>query len=143
MMCVSLFQMLTFDQWYKIYQELKVSAPEGLVTIFSVSWVWIGGFVFRNIFVGVMVRGFDQATQEKSSGSEDLTELESKPMEFDAIRSDMKILHDNAIENIIPDLGCPIDEDKIIASQPTWWRIEKTLYKVSILIWSVGDRRSL
>jgi cation channel sperm-associated protein 2 len=98
--CVSLFQMLTFDQWYKIYQELKVSAPEGLVTIFSVSWVWIGGFVFRNIFVGVMVRGFDQATQEKSSGSEDLTELDSKPMEFDAIRSDMKILHDNAIENI-------------------------------------------
>lgn len=67
--CVSLFQLLTLDQWYNMYEEFKVSAPNGVVTLYIVSWVWLGGFVFRNIFVGVMVRGFDQASQEKKQST--------------------------------------------------------------------------
>jgi hypothetical protein len=32
-----------------------------VVTTFIVSWVWLGAFVFRNIFVGVIVHGFQKA----------------------------------------------------------------------------------
>ena len=65
---VSLFQLLTLDQWNVIYNSLLQHSdlPLPLVTAFIVSWVWLGAFVFRNIFVGVIVRGFQaRATHDK------------------------------------------------------------------------------
>ena len=42
-----------------VYTDLKAAAglPSFVVTIFVVSWVWLGAFVFRNIFVGTIVHG--------------------------------------------------------------------------------------
>jgi hypothetical protein len=71
---VSLFQLLTLDQWHVIYKDLMAASglPNVVVTIFIVSWVWLGAFVFRNIFVGVIVHGFQQAraTNKGSSDSQ-------------------------------------------------------------------------
>ncbi len=42
-----------------VYTDLKAAAglPSFVVTTFVVSWVWLGAFVFRNIFVGTIVHG--------------------------------------------------------------------------------------
>jgi hypothetical protein len=64
---VSLFQLLTLDQWHATYTVLleKSGLPSAVTTVFIVSWVWLGAFVFRNIFVGVIVNGFQTAKHSK------------------------------------------------------------------------------
>lgn len=59
----TVFQILTFDCWMAMCREIsKVCSP--VVTIlYFVVWVWIGGFVFTNIFVGVLVDQFKQETE--------------------------------------------------------------------------------
>lgn len=51
---ITLFQLFTLDQWYNIYNDLiKVIHPFFAAT-YMLLWVWIGSFVFRNLFVGIM-----------------------------------------------------------------------------------------
>eukprot|EP01043_Picozoa_sp_COSAG02_P019357 COSAG02_NODE_928_length_15853_cov_9.053574_10_plen_882_part_00 len=78
---VSLFQLLTLDQWHVIYKDLMAASglPDVVVTMFIVSWVWLGAFVFRNIFVGVIVHGFQQA-RATNKGSSDSQSTPDKPM---------------------------------------------------------------
>ena len=53
---ITLFQLFTLDQWYKVYNDLvKVVGPAFTCT-YILLWVWIGSFVFRNLFVGIMGR---------------------------------------------------------------------------------------
>ncbi len=51
---ITLFQIFTLDQWYVIYNDLiKVIHPVFACT-YILLWVWIGAFLFRNLFVGIM-----------------------------------------------------------------------------------------
>ncbi len=51
---ITLFQLFTLDQWYRIYNDLiKVIHPAFACT-YILLWVWIGAFLFRNLFVGIM-----------------------------------------------------------------------------------------
>jgi len=64
----TLFQLLTLDQWYNIAKEISsIPTINSLVTIcYFVVWVALGAFIFRNIFIGVMVRNFQNISQELS-----------------------------------------------------------------------------
>lgn len=62
---MTLFQLLTLDQWYNISQDISKEVDSYLVGIVCFLWVIIGAFVFRNIFVGVMVKKFDEMSQEE------------------------------------------------------------------------------
>mmetsp|Transcript_42260 Transcript_42260/g.68537 ORF Transcript_42260/g.68537 Transcript_42260/m.68537 type:complete len:461 (-) Transcript_42260:161-1543(-) len=56
---LSLFQLLTLDQWYNIANEISSHTAIPIISLaFFVTWVWIGAFIFRNIFIGVMVKNF-------------------------------------------------------------------------------------
>eukprot|EP00735_Rhodelphis_limneticus_P014542 TRINITY_DN8580_c0_g1::TRINITY_DN8580_c0_g1_i1::g.8615::m.8615 TRINITY_DN8580_c0_g1::TRINITY_DN8580_c0_g1_i1::g.8615 ORF type:complete len:733 (+),score=135.83,sp/A2ARP9/CTSR2_MOUSE/35.24/1e-54,Ion_trans/PF00520.26/2.2e-29,RhoGAP/PF00620.22/0.035,RhoGAP/PF00620.22/1e+03,DUF1018/PF06252.7/12,DUF1018/PF06252.7/8.2 TRINITY_DN8580_c0_g1_i1:22-2220(+) len=55
---MTLFQLLTLDQWYNMYRDYTKVVPGITTLLFYITWVWLGAFVFRNIFVGVMVRNF-------------------------------------------------------------------------------------
>ncbi len=48
------FQLLTFDDWLNISADLTKKINSAVVYIYIISWVFLGGFVFRNVFVGVM-----------------------------------------------------------------------------------------
>ncbi|XP_015753936.1 PREDICTED: cation channel sperm-associated protein 2-like [Acropora digitifera] len=55
---VTLFQLFTLDHWYDILRDLiKVSNPIA-VEVYIILWLCIGAFIFRNIFVGIMVMNF-------------------------------------------------------------------------------------
>jgi cation channel sperm-associated protein 2 len=56
---ITLFQILTLDQWFVIQADIQKAVNPTVVVCFFVFWVWIGAFVFRNVFVGVMVKKFD------------------------------------------------------------------------------------
>ena len=48
------FQLLTFDDWLNVTSDLTKKINTAVVYIYVISWVFLGGFVFRNVFVGVM-----------------------------------------------------------------------------------------
>lgn len=60
---MSLFQLLTLDQWDVINQELTKYSDATGTAIFIILWVMLGAFIFRNIFVGVMVQNFDRISE--------------------------------------------------------------------------------
>jgi cation channel sperm-associated protein 2 len=51
---VTLFQLLTLDQWYIMQRDVERVVHPALTIVFFLFWVWLGGLVFRNVFVGVM-----------------------------------------------------------------------------------------
>ena len=51
---ITLFQLFTLDQWYKIYNDLIKVSSMAFTCTYIILWVWIGSFVFRNLFVGIM-----------------------------------------------------------------------------------------
>ncbi|KAJ3220425.1 Cation channel sperm-associated protein 2 [Clydaea vesicula] len=55
LMC--LFQLLTLDKWDNVTNPV-------LSYIYIISWVFLGSFIFRNIFIGVMVNNFDKMSEE-------------------------------------------------------------------------------
>lgn len=57
---ITLFQLLTLDQWYVLQDDIQRVVSPVLVVIFFLVWVWIGAFVFRNVFVGVIVKKFEE-----------------------------------------------------------------------------------
>lgn len=51
---ITLFQLFTLDQWYKIYNDLTKVSNVAITLTYILLWVWIGSFLFRNLFVGIM-----------------------------------------------------------------------------------------
>lgn len=61
---MSLFQMLTLDQWHAVEQDIEKVISPALTMTFFIVWVWVGAFIFRNVFVGVMVSKFDEMSNK-------------------------------------------------------------------------------
>ena len=51
---VSLFQLVTLDSWFRTQADIARVVNPALVVAFFVLWVWIGAFIFRNIFIGIL-----------------------------------------------------------------------------------------
>ena len=51
---ITLFQLFTLDQWYKIYNDIIKVQNKVFTCTYILLWVWVGAFVFRNLFVGIM-----------------------------------------------------------------------------------------
>ena len=62
MSLATLFQVFTLDQWYSIEREMQQYTP--FATLFFFVWIFVGAFIFQNIFVGVMVRNFQEINLE-------------------------------------------------------------------------------
>ena len=62
----TLFQLFTLDQWYAINYDIHEKRPEMqfLNSAFFISYIFIGSFIFRNVFVGVMVRYFQDIDKD-------------------------------------------------------------------------------
>ncbi|KAJ3066559.1 hypothetical protein HDU98_010134 [Podochytrium sp. JEL0797] len=60
---ITLFQLLTLDQWESVNKELASIVDPVYSYLYIISWVCLGAFIFRNIFVGVMVNHFHKISQ--------------------------------------------------------------------------------
>ena len=58
----TLFQLMTLDHWLATLTDILIvmrSSYETIITVvFILAWIWIGSFVFKNIFAGIMVNNF-------------------------------------------------------------------------------------
>ena len=48
------FRIMTFDNWDSISSEVATISSPAATYFFFISWIWLGSFIFRNVFVGVM-----------------------------------------------------------------------------------------
>ncbi|KAI8611411.1 Ion transport protein-domain-containing protein [Chytriomyces sp. MP71] len=70
---MTLFQLLTLDQWDALNLDLIKKTESVWTTLFIISWVCLGAFIFRNIFIGVLVNHFhkiSQSLKEQTKASE-------------------------------------------------------------------------
>ena len=51
---LTLFQLFTLDQWVQIYSDLVEVSNQAVTSTYILLWVWVGAFLFRNLFVGIM-----------------------------------------------------------------------------------------
>jgi len=61
---VTLFQLFTMDQWYALLKKLWIDNSKFESTLYIILWVLFGSFIFRNIFVGIMVNNFQDISRE-------------------------------------------------------------------------------
>nr|XP_006817526.1 PREDICTED: cation channel sperm-associated protein 2-like [Saccoglossus kowalevskii] len=54
---VTLFQLFTLDQWYKLLTDMR-KVVDLKATFYVITWICIGSFIFGNIFAGIMVNNF-------------------------------------------------------------------------------------
>ena len=55
---ITLFQLFTLDHWTDVYKDVTVVMGPGVAALYVIFWIIIGSFIFRNIFVGIMVNNF-------------------------------------------------------------------------------------
>ncbi|KAG4087957.1 hypothetical protein H8356DRAFT_1726378 [Neocallimastix lanati (nom. inval.)] len=68
----TLFQLLTFDQWNDMVKEISTIANPIITSAYIIIWTCLGAFIFRNVFVGVMVNNFDKISDEMNEQKADL-----------------------------------------------------------------------
>ncbi|XP_030832241.1 cation channel sperm-associated protein 2-like [Strongylocentrotus purpuratus] len=61
---ITLFQLFTLDQWYKILKDMWKVMGSVAPTFYIMLWICIGSFIFKNLFVGIMVNNFQNIRNE-------------------------------------------------------------------------------
>jgi hypothetical protein len=58
----SVFQLLTIENWGDILiLTFRSSINKFLSTIYLITWIFIGNYVFLNLFLAILIDGFTQA----------------------------------------------------------------------------------
>ncbi|MGH0171794.1 UNVERIFIED_CONTAM: hypothetical protein FKN15_061998 [Acipenser sinensis] len=65
---VTLFILFTMDHWYALLQDTRKVADldQAICGLYIILWLLIGSFIFRNIFVGIMVNNFQMIRNDLS-----------------------------------------------------------------------------
>lgn len=67
---VTLFQLFTLDLYNEVIEELGEEVGYILSVPYVLIWILLGSFIFRNIFVGVMVNSFQTIREMAQRESE-------------------------------------------------------------------------
>ena len=73
---ITLFQLLTLDQWYFIREDYARVIGSAVTNTYFVVWVFLAAFVFRNVFVGVMVKFFEVLQVQRQKDKEELITIQ-------------------------------------------------------------------
>ncbi len=60
---MTLFQVFTMDQYFDLIEETAIVMGYFTSCLYVLTWILLGSFIFRNIFVGVMVNNFQNIRQ--------------------------------------------------------------------------------
>ncbi|XP_070980900.1 cation channel sperm-associated protein 2-like [Oncorhynchus clarkii lewisi] len=91
---ITLFILFTMDHWYALLADTR-KVPEldkAICGLYIILWLLIGSFVFRNIFVGIMVNNF-QAIRSDLSKEVQQIEIQAKADLFKAEIIHRRISH--------------------------------------------------
>ena len=62
---VTMFQIITYDCWLKITLEVASEVSPALVYPYFIIWVWLGAFIFANIFTAILVNNSKEASERE------------------------------------------------------------------------------
>ncbi|XP_041692569.1 cation channel sperm-associated protein 2 [Coregonus clupeaformis] len=91
---ITLFILFTMDHWYALLADTRKvpELDEATCGLYIILWLLIGSFVFRNIFVGIMVNNF-QAIRSDLSKEVQQIEIQAKADLFKAEIINRRISH--------------------------------------------------
>ena len=62
---LSLFAIMTLDQWWKIFSHVSQYYNKYfLTTFYFVAWIILASFIFQNLFTGIMVNNFQEIRKD-------------------------------------------------------------------------------
>jgi len=106
----TLFQLLTFDQWNDMVQEISTIANPIVTTAYIIIWTCLGAFIFRNVFVGVMVNNFDKISDEMNEQKADLIKTKRFEQMRKKLNEELKI--QGNLNSSIDNLKKAVDDSK-------------------------------
>ncbi|XP_051776239.1 cation channel sperm-associated protein 2-like [Erpetoichthys calabaricus] len=126
---VTLFILFTLDHWYAMAREILkvVELDHASCIIFIILWIFIGAFIFRNIFVGIMVNNFQAIRNELMK---DFQQIEEQ-LKADQFKVEALNRYDRESEMYVGDLDSleskeseedSGDRDRIIADEKVFAR---------------------
>ncbi|XP_064653307.1 cation channel sperm-associated protein 2-like [Lineus longissimus] len=84
-----LFQLLTLDRWHDILLEMmQVVDPFGSI-FYIIFWVLMGSFVFRNIFVGIMVNNFQSIRADLFHEVMEIQEMKEQTLKIEKLNEEL------------------------------------------------------
>ncbi|XP_030621085.1 cation channel sperm-associated protein 2-like [Chanos chanos] len=103
---ITLFILFTADHWYPLLAETwKVpELNQAICSIFIVVWLLIGAFIFRNIFIGILVNNF-QAIRGSISKLRHQREIETKARIF---KAEIEHNHTSCLSEHDLEEDCPV-----------------------------------
>lgn len=126
---ITLFAIMTLDQWWKIFSKTSESSNNSFVSNFYfISWVMLASFIFQNLFTGVMVNNFQQIRDEvvKSMDKKLIKKVQKESLRQESKKS--SILDDvssqeDRFESIFTDLDQVLFKMRTIRVQNKEWTL--------------------
>lgn len=69
---LSSFQIVTMENWNDILMvTMSSGVSKGLTIVYLVSWIFIGNFIFLNLFLAILLDGFENEDDEVEEPDEE------------------------------------------------------------------------
>ncbi|KAL4480370.1 hypothetical protein ABPG74_020886 [Tetrahymena malaccensis] len=76
---ITVFQLMTIENWNDIlYKTLNSSVNKFLTSFYLIIWIFIGNWIFLNLFLAILLDGFTDQSQEDSLELEDEDQYEEE-----------------------------------------------------------------
>ncbi|EAR95184.2 cation channel family protein (macronuclear) [Tetrahymena thermophila SB210] len=76
---ITVFQLMTIENWNDIlYKTFNSSVNKFLTSIYLIVWIFIGNWIFLNLFLAILLDGFTDQSQEDSLALEDEDQYEEE-----------------------------------------------------------------
>jgi voltage-gated sodium channel len=84
---LTLFQLVTLEDWRNVFQRAAEVAPTGKVTVYFVSFIVLGTMIILNLFIGIILNSMAEtheeiAAAEAAASDPDLSAIEKKLTEL-------------------------------------------------------------
>ncbi|CAH1795210.1 unnamed protein product, partial [Owenia fusiformis] len=115
---ITLFQLLTLDHWYDIMSDITKVADPAFSAFYIIVWICIGSFIFRNIFVGIMVNNFQSIRNDLVQEVKELENVKQDVMKMEKFNEVLNKQADRRQSNTISGHVLDIRQSSMLQLQP-------------------------
>lgn len=63
--CMTVFDLLTIENWNDILTStMRSGVNYGITLLYLISWIFIGNYIFLNLFLAILLSGFDSEAED-------------------------------------------------------------------------------
>ncbi|XP_074662503.1 cation channel sperm-associated protein 2-like [Tubulanus polymorphus] len=87
---MTLFQLFTLDHWHDMLVELIKVVNPYFASIYILSWICIASFIFRNIFVGIMVNNFQSIRNDLFNEVKEMEDFRQQTIKIEKLNEELQ-----------------------------------------------------